>query len=270
MEAGVGAEGVDLRKAGISGKLSIMPLQTRHRVMSVVLVVLCGLATDYTAAQSGTGELPRRPSPRPLMTTTVPHHQIGVAPNPRVHEALLQAVFALPDVENLAAMVVGARMIWLPDRLTHHGRRRGQVGNLTRGVGHIHADGSLHVNLPEERIRDVVNAEWGARHPSLDDYVYLFTPQPMDELAVTFRLVVEAYNYVTERDVQAGDYLALPKPGFSESPPPAVFVVEGETLYHTERDCIELPGLNHHETEIYDLGADANPHACVVRTESLR
>ena len=98
----------------------------------------------------------------------------------------------------------------------------------------------------------------------------LFTPQSMDELAVTFGLVVEAYNYVTERDVQAGDYLALPQPGLSESPPRAVFVVEGDPLYHTERDCIELQGLSHHETEIYDLGADANPHACVVRVESLR
>ena len=185
-------------------------------------------------------------------------------------EELLQVLFALPDVQNRMALVVGARTIWLPDRMMRNGQRRGQIGQLTRGVGHIHADGSLHVNLPEERIRAVVNAEWGARHPSIDNFVFLFTPQSMEEMAVTFRLVVEAYNYVTERDVDAEDYLALPQPGLSDSPLPTVFVNEGEKLYHTERDCIELEQQEHDETEIYDIGAGANPHACIVRSGSLR
>ena len=156
--------------------------------------------------------------------------------------------------------------MWLPDRLVRRRQRSGPGGRGggTGGVGHIHADGSLHVNLPEERIRDIVNARWGARHPTLENYVMLFTPQSTAELAVTFQLIVEAYNYTTGRAVRANDYLTPPERGLREPPVETVFVVEGEPRYHDERRCAYFQGRDVHEVTIYDLGPSANPHICVL------
>lgn len=244
----------------------------------IALVTLIGVAAGQAGAQSGGVELPRRPTQRPLMTTSVPHMQVGVTPRPSVHDLLFRSVFALPDVENYPANVVGARTIWLPDTLVRRPQRRGRAGRGGPGrpgggfggVGHIHADGSLHVNLPEARIRDIVNARWGARHPSLENYVMLFTPQSRAELAVTFQLVVEAYNRTTGRELQADDYLAPLESRLSDPPVDTVFVVEDEPLYHDERRCISLQGHDVHEANIYDLGPSANPHICVLPPGAAR
>lgn len=235
-------------------------------VFGAVVMILTILSPYHALAQPGGDDLPRRPTERPLMTTGVPHMQVSVTPRPSVHDLLFRSVFALPDVENYPANVVGARTIWLPDRLI---RRRGQTGQVgqagpTEMVGHIHGDGSLHVSLPEERIRDVVNARWGSRHPLLDGYAMLFTPQSRAELAVTFQLVVEAYNYMTGRDVKADDYLTPPRPGLREPPIETVFVVRGEPRYHDERRCVYLEDQDVDEAKIYDLGPSANPHVCVL------
>ena len=34
----------------------------------------------------------------------------------------------------------------------------------------------------------------------------LYTPLSMEELRVTFQLIVESYNYVTGRDLRAADF----------------------------------------------------------------
>jgi len=122
------------------------------------------------------------------------------------------------------------------------------------------------VNLPEDRIRDVVNARWGARHPSIRDYVMLFTPQSRAELAVTFQLVVEAYNRATGRALVASDYLAPAVRPLTDAPVDTVWVVSGEPRFHDERRCTYLLGKDVEEAHIYDLGPSANPHVCVLPT----
>ena len=81
-----------------------------------------------------------------------------------------------------------------------------------REFAHIHPDGSLHAPLPYERALEVAEKGWGERHPWADEregwdgFVMLFTPQSMDELDVTFQLIVESYNHVTGRKVQVADF----------------------------------------------------------------
>lgn len=241
----------------------MMSATYRVWLVSTVAVAALGLTADPVRAQ---GDLPRRPTPRPLMTTSVPHMQVEVAPRVSVHDQLFRATFALPDVENYPANVVGARTIWLPDRLL----RQAGDGPGGGGVGHIHADGSLHVSLPEARIRDLVNARWGARHPTLSGYAMLFTPQSLAELQVTFGLVVEAYNQATGRQVDAVDYLAAPASPLTDPPVARVWVVAGEPRYHDERRCTYLDGQEVEEAEIYDLGPMANPHICVLPDAAAR
>jgi phospholipase/carboxylesterase len=244
------------------------PRRIKVRRTSWLVALLLAIVASESRAQPDTDALPRRPTDRPLMTTSVPHMQVNVTPRISVHDLLFRSVFALPDVENRPAGVVGARTISLPDTLMRENRRGGDPGvpATANGVGHIHADGSLHVNLPEDRIRDVVNARWGARHPSIRDYVMLFTPQSRAELAVTFQLVVEAYNRATGRALVASDYLAPAVRPLTDAPVDTVWVVSGEPRFHDERRCTYLLGKDVEEAHIYDLGPSANPHVCVLPT----
>ena len=81
-----------------------------------------------------------------------------------------------------------------------------------REFAHIHPDGSLHAPLPYERALEAVEKGWAERHPWADQrdgwegLVMLFTPRSMAELNVTFQLIVDSYNYVTGRTIQASDY----------------------------------------------------------------
>lgn len=163
--------------------------------------------TDQTLAP-----LPQRPGPRTETSGTVPHVQIGVEPVPDVNEELHRRAFALPDVENRStiASLPGALGMWLGDEapLAHP---EGIVSG--REFAHIHPDGSLHIPLPYERALEAAEKGWAERHPWADEregwegLVMLFTPQSMAELDVAFQLIVESYNHVTGRTIQAVDFV---------------------------------------------------------------
>ena len=77
--------------------------------------------------------------------------------------------------------------------------------------GHIHPDGSLHAALSYERAMEAVDKGWAESHPwsdrdGLEGFVMLFTPKTMDEVDVTFQLIVDSYNFVAGRSVNASDF----------------------------------------------------------------
>jgi hypothetical protein len=155
--------------------------------------------------------LPLR-SGSPVQTSgSVPHVQIGVEPVPAVNDELLRRAFALPDVENRPTIVSlpGTRGMWLSDGVPL-ANPDGIVSG--REFAHIHPDGSLHAPLPFERALEAAEKGWAERHPWADQrdgwegLVMLFTPQSMTEMDVTFQLIVESYNHVTGRTVQASDF----------------------------------------------------------------
>ena len=155
--------------------------------------------------------LPQRSGSRTETSGTVPHVQIGVEPVPEIKDELFRRAFALPDVENRPTIVSlpGTRGMWLSDGvpLVHP---EGIVSG--REFAHIHPDGSLHAPLPYERALEASEKGWAERHPWADQQdgweglVMLFTPRTMAELDVTFQLIVESYNHVTGRTVQALDF----------------------------------------------------------------
>ena len=128
-----------------------------------------------------------------------------------VNDELHRRAFALPDVENHPTIVSlpGTQGMWLNDEvpLAHP-----EVIVSGREFAHIHPDGSLHAPLPYERALEAVEKGWAERHPwadqrdGWDGLVMLFTPQTMEELDVTFQLIVESYNHVTGRTIQASDF----------------------------------------------------------------
>ncbi len=156
--------------------------------------------------------LPTRQGTRPLTNKGMPHAQIGVQPSPEVNAELFRRCYSLPDVENWPTVisVPGARALWLREGLS---LAHPEVIAVGREFAHIHPDGSLHVALPLERARQAVEAGWAEPHPiaqylGMDGMVMLYTPRTFEELDVIFQLIVESYNFVTGRSVEANDYRA--------------------------------------------------------------
>ena len=173
-------------------------------------------AAAPTTEQIATAEpalfsLPERSGPRTETSGRVPHVQIGVEPVTAVNEELYRRTFALPGVEEHPTIVSlpGAIGMWLSDDLAVAHPEAIVNG---REFAHIHPDGSLHAPLPYERALEVAEKGWGERHPWADDregwdgFVMLYTPQSMEELEITFQLIVESYNHVTGQAVQASDF----------------------------------------------------------------
>lgn len=151
--------------------------------------------------------LPRREGSRPPTNKNMPHSQIGVRPVPAVNEALFQRCFSLPDVRNEPTVisVPGARALWLDENLP---LAHPEVIARGREFAHIHPDGSLHASLPPERAKEAIEAGWAEPHPiaaymGWEGMVMLYTPRDMAELDVIFQLIVDSYNYVTGRKIEA-------------------------------------------------------------------
>lgn len=151
--------------------------------------------------------LPHRATPRPLTSEGMPHAQIGVAPEPAVDRELRRRAYALPGVLDRPTVisVQGARALWLAEDME---LLRPEAILRGREFAHIHPDGSLHATLSPERAQEAIAAGWAEPHPiaeplGMPGLVMLYTPRTMEELAVVVGLVVDSYNFVTGRSVDA-------------------------------------------------------------------
>lgn len=178
--------------------------------MPLMLVALVAVVLSGGAVFAGGKSLPKRATPPPETSKRVPHVQLWVETIPEINAELLRRVAALPKVEIRPTVVSlpGAKGFWLMEELA---LSRPDVIVGGREFAHMHPDGSLHASLSPERARQAVKAGWAVRHPWADKrrgwegFVLLFTPQTMEELDVTFQLVVDGYNFVTGKSVRARD-----------------------------------------------------------------
>ncbi len=157
--------------------------------------------------------LPKRSGPRPETTGFIPHVQMNVNPVAEVDDELRRRTFALPEVEHRPDRVSleGTEGVWIAVGVDVP-RPDGISGD--RQLTHIHPDGSLHIRLPYERALEATNAGWSVLHPSVNLstlegdvlLVMLYTPLSMEELDVTFQLIVDSYNYATGRSIDPSDF----------------------------------------------------------------
>lgn len=155
--------------------------------------------------------LPEREGPRRETTGDVPHQQIGAEPVPAVDAELRRRAFMLPGVEDRASALSlpGARGLVLSDDVEIV--EPGVLGG-NREFAHIHPDGSLHVWLPVELAQEVHRTKWGELHPWTtregfwDGVAMIYTPESLDELDITMRLLVDAYNFVTGASLTPEDF----------------------------------------------------------------
>ena len=155
--------------------------------------------------------LPKRASPRPETTMDIPHVQIGVQPVPNINTELFLRVYSISGIENRPSIISlpGTRGLWLSKELS---LEHPEVIVAGREFAHIHPDGSLHISLPPARALEAVETGWAIQHPfagkrkGWEGFVMLYTPQSMEELDVTFQLIVDGYNFVTGQKIKAIDY----------------------------------------------------------------
>ncbi len=182
------------------------PRPAATSILAILAMMVAGACSaGDPAAVTGTGgalELPEREGPRRQTTGDVPHIQLDAEPVPAVDAELRRRAFQLPGVENLPSdrSLPGARGLALSDSLD---LSRADVIAGSREFAHIHPDGSLHVWLSGDSAIEVHDKKWGELHPWVDrdgfwsGVVMLYTPENLDELDVTIRILVDAYNFVT-------------------------------------------------------------------------
>lgn len=154
--------------------------------------------------------LPVRVGPRRETTGSVPHVQIDAEPVADLDAELRRRAFELPGVEDRASerSLPGARGLWFSEELD---LERPDVIAGSREFAHIHPDGSLHVWLPVDRATELDDKKWGELHPWVDrdgfwdGVAMIYTVETPDELDVTIRLIVDAYNFITGSNLDPSD-----------------------------------------------------------------
>ena len=164
-------------------------------------IAACTADKELTMTTITYSPLPKRESPRPATTGSVPHQQIDVQPVPEVNAELFRRAFSLPGVENRpsAFSLPGARGLWINDSVPIV--RADQIVS-GREFAHIHPDGSLHASLPLDRALEAIEAGWAEAQPiagslGVPGLVMLYTPLTLDELETVLLLIVDSYNFVT-------------------------------------------------------------------------
>jgi phospholipase/carboxylesterase len=112
----------------------------------------------------------------------------------------------LPGVDKrmTGSGAIGSVALWINERV-----RLAQPGCLSRSreFAHIHPDGSFHVRMSPVRVVTAVDRGWAERHPwSYDNpdfvgYTMVFAPRSIEEIGPTLQLIVDAFNFLTGRQV---------------------------------------------------------------------
>lgn len=192
-------------------------LALRHWLLAVLIAIAaaCSSAERPTAVSETTLiqtiELPERVGPRRETSGSVPHVQLDATPNPGVDAELRRRAFELPGVVDRPSdrSLPGARGFSFDDDVDI--LRRDVIAGSSE-FAHIHPDGSLHVWLPVELAQEVHDKKWGELHPWVerdgfwDGVVLLYTPEDADELEITWRIIVDGFNYVTGQSVEPGAF----------------------------------------------------------------
>lgn len=143
--------------------------------------------------------LPKRWGPHPRTTSSNPHTQLDQQPtDPSIREQLAARLFSLPGVVERpsAISVPGARALTLRDP-----GPRSSMFMIGSEFAHLHPapDFSLHTALPQELVREAIEAGWAELHPIArlglipETIVMLYAPRTESELDVVTGLVIAAH-----------------------------------------------------------------------------
>lgn len=113
-------------------------------------------------------KLPQHSGEKPKTSPDQPHDQLDQNPPAEIYAKLKEQAFALPQVERRPSelSVPGAEALWLSEENAHHRQAAFMFGGE---FAHIHPpyDGSMHMTLPEEDVRELLDKGWGEMHPNV-------------------------------------------------------------------------------------------------------
>jgi len=154
---------------------------------------------------------PRRPGPPPRTTKTNPQQQLDQFPDLASHKAMHDIVAAWPNVIKRPSLRAshGTLGMFLSDE---EARGRAEAFLLGTEFAHLHAppDGALHMVLPPEIHRRVIETGWGIPHPMAGlptvspQTVMIFAPRDAAERAVVTRLIHVAELYARGHETLRG------------------------------------------------------------------
>jgi hypothetical protein len=153
--------------------------------------------------------LPQRAGERPQTGDAIPHLQHTQESPNDVREALKEwAVATLPDVreEDTRISVRTTRAFWLSEHVDAQHEDAFMPPRGGREFAHLHRDGSMHLCVSDEAVRQIVSKAWGEPHPLKNqgvNEVLFYAPRDAAELEVAKHALAEAYHYATGRTVFA-------------------------------------------------------------------
>lgn len=146
--------------------------------------------------------VPHRPGPKPRTTQTNPHQQLDQRPPAELIELMTQRCFAFAQVVERPSLisVKGARALYLKPGVLS-GPRAAFL--IEREFAHIHPlpDGSMHLALPAETAREVIDKGWGEPHPVARmglipaGIIMVYAPRDANELAVVMHIVEASHRF---------------------------------------------------------------------------
>lgn len=149
-------------------------------------------------------ELPQREGPRPRTTPTNPHQQLDQNPAPEIYGALKSRAFDFPLVERRpsAISVPGAEALWLVELPQERCADAFMIGNE---FAHVHPpyDGSMHMMLPREDVREVLEKGWGELHPMAlrgaipPNAVMVFAPRDDAEVDLVLGVIAASHRFAS-------------------------------------------------------------------------
>lgn len=147
--------------------------------------------------------MPVRTGPRPTTGDQVPHLQLSDKSPPEYVEELIRwAVSTFSDVREEATRisVASTRALWLDKTVpvAHDDAFMPPPGS--REFAHVHADGSMHLCMSDDAIRELVEKRWGEPHPLKHqgvNEVLCYAPRTAEELEIVKAALAESYCYAT-------------------------------------------------------------------------
>jgi len=151
-------------------------------------------------------KLPQRSGEKPKTSPDQPHEQLDQNPPAEIYAKLKEQAFALPHVERRPSelSVPGAEALWLSEESAH---RRQEAFMFGGEFAHIHPlyDGSMHMTLPEEDVRELLDKGWGEMHPNVirgqspRQTVLVYGPRDAAELDVIMRRLSASYQFALDK-----------------------------------------------------------------------
>ncbi len=145
--------------------------------------------------------LPQRNGARPKTHYGLPHQQLSQNAPLEMTQRLKGQAWGFEFVERRPSVVSvpGAEALWLLDEGGHGCAEAFLAGNE---FAHVHPpyDGSMHMRLPEDQVRELLERGWGEHHPLVPagkmapTGVMVYGPRDEGEIGVVMSLIEQSYN----------------------------------------------------------------------------